>query len=436
MKPLVDGLLTARLVDPCDNDGDDGSVPSAIAIHALYATGPQSPPLGGASRARIRSGGTLPKGASGANGTVQRLLTILFLLIVVGCAVQRWCHHDHGSYLPQWAGSGWGIPSIESMDAEPILKTDNETAEFVVTNGATASPTASPTSSSTAADTASAAASPLTEASASGSTLTEASATATSSALDTALDTAIETAVREAVAALERQIAALEVETAEDESPRHKAALLEELLSHHRRAADHAAAADVEQRLRGLGAAKFVVGDVVEQLYNANTLKCRILYPFRVEEVHYGTREESSQEPKHAGFDEEHPVPGSQPEGETALVGMHHTYTIVRLSDGRVVEQMPESFLRPYVPYDPDTRALCNVGGADIGEERLFSCSILEYILPGDAKERGATPPPTQHVRIKRDGEAILKSRYRVTIHGRDAEDEAIVAMNRMQHRL
>ena len=121
---------------------------------------------------------------------------------------------------------------------------------------------------------------------------------------------------------------------------------LTDILSRHHKDA----AADAEAVDQLVEAAKFRVGEVVEQIYNTHSMRSRILYPLQVEEIHHPDRGE----------------------------GMPQ-YTLVRLVDGYRVKRAPESSLRQYLPYSQDTVVACNVGG--YGKTQiLLPCSIQEYI--------------------------------------------------------
>lgn len=121
------------------------------------------------------------------------------------------------------------------------------------------------------------------------------------------------------------------------------------LSRHHNDAAADAEA--VEQRVE---AAKFRVGEVVEQIYNTHSLRSRVLYPLQVEEINFTEQDEDRGE--------------AMPR-----------YTLVRLVDGHRVERALESSLRQYLPYSQDTLAACNFGGYGKAQI-LLPCSIREYI--------------------------------------------------------
>mmetsp|Transcript_23174 Transcript_23174/g.48882 ORF Transcript_23174/g.48882 Transcript_23174/m.48882 type:complete len:284 (+) Transcript_23174:183-1034(+) len=125
---------------------------------------------------------------------------------------------------------------------------------------------------------------------------------------------------------------------------------------------------------------KFQVGDVVEQMYNGNTVKNRILYPFQVEEVHFGPLDASD----NSGYDD-----------------ANVRYTLTRLFDGTKTKDVPESFLQDYSPYPQNSKALCNVGGYGAGTEKLVSCTTVDYI---PASESLVTKESKYRVRTK-DGE-------------------------------
>jgi len=230
---------------------------------------------------------------------------------------------------------------------------------------------------------------------------------------------------------LELQLHELEFKIVEEDNNRLKVELLAELLKNHKLNRNHTAATIVEQRLRGLGAAKFEVGGVVEQMYNANTLKNRILYPFRVEEVHFSSWELDDVEENHhhQSLNEDWDRDSSDLRYTTAPpVGIR--YTIVRLLDGFRVKQIPESFLRQYLPYPQDSKALCNVGGYGIGQERLVSCTIIDYILPPSKPLTGK-----EHVRIKKE-EEVLKAEYRVRIRREEEDVEDNLPIGKAQRQL
>ena len=111
----------------------------------------------------------------------------------------------------------------------------------------------------------------------------------------------------------------------------------------------------------------FHVGEIVEQLYNVDySSKVRILYPYKVEEVHNNG-------------------------------GNDVRYTIVRFVDGLRLRKLPESRLRQYLPYEEDTMAACNVGGYG-KEHQLFPCFVQEYM--SEEKE----------YRVRIDGEEMTLS--------------------------
>jgi len=203
---------------------------------------------------------------------------------------------------------------------------------------------------------------------------------------------------------LERhQLSEEEYQITEEENSQLKVELLAELLKSHELNRNCTAATKVEQRLQRVE--KFQVGDVVEQMYNANTVKTRILYPFQVEEIHVGPND---------------------PQGvnENSDNDSNVQYTIVRLLDGFRVEKIPESFLRQYAPYPQDSKALCNVGEYGIGKERLVPCAIVDYIPPIKplmAKE---------HARIKKEEEH--EAEYRVRIREKE-EIEQNLPMGKLQ---
>ena len=225
---------------------------------------------------------------------------------------------------------------------------------------------------------------------------------------------------------LESQLSDLERTLYEEEDSKLRIELLIELLKSHRLNQNHAAAAAVEMKLRG--AAKFNVGDAIEQLYNANTMRNRILYPFKVVDVHVtheerevGASRRLNEEPDEDD-DEEEDEDDAPPAG-----GIR--YTIVRLLDGYRAENIPESFLRRYVPYEQDTRALCNVGGYGMGQEHMSPCSVVEYIPPEGLEEPS---DDDVYVRVKKE-EDVLLSRYRVRTIREEGEVVEVVSMEKIQ---
>ena len=257
---------------------------------------------------------------------------------------------------------------------------------------------------------------------------------------------------------LESQLASLERSTSGEESHSHKRlGLLAELLRSHRASAtlhgseDADAIADVETRLRG--AARYGVGEAVEQVFNANTLRNRVLYPFRVEDVTYVegaprpeaaraerriqrlnddekfVEEDSGDDPmvEEDSGDEDEPraddidlVDGSGP-------GIR--YTLVRLLDGFVVKNVPESFLRRYEPYEPGARALCNLGDDALGQIVVSPCRVVEYLPPDEDEMDDDT-----YMRTRREA---VKAEYRVKTRRPEGEEvEANLPIGKLQMQL
>lgn len=101
------------------------------------------------------------------------------------------------------------------------------------------------------------------------------------------------------------------------------------------------AAKELEQMLKMT--AKFQVGDIVEMIYNEYTTKNRVVYPFRVEEIHEVSKEQDCATDVTLNDNSD----GIQ-------------YTLIRLVDGRRLEKLPEATLRQYLPYEQNTRPHAN----------------------------------------------------------------------------
>lgn len=135
--------------------------------------------------------------------------------------------------------------------------------------------------------------------------------------------------------------------------------------------------AEVEQQEPFCEVTKFQVGDIVEQIYNVHSMKSRVLYPYRIEEI-------------------------QQQDGFGECGGIR--YSLVRLIDGFRIENTPESSLRHYLPYTQDAKALCNVGGFGLAQ-KLFPCSIQEVYISGHAQ-------------------STTKAEYLVTVQGEGGKEE------------
>lgn len=140
------------------------------------------------------------------------------------------------------------------------------------------------------------------------------------------------------------------------------------------------------------GVTKFKVGDVVEQVYNAHTRKSRILYPFRVEEIHFVQNPEYEEDDIDLSAYDEIPLDLNI---NAECGGIR--YSIVRLVDGFVIEHVPESSFRHYLPYSHDAKVLCNVGGYEPSNQLLFPCSIQEVYI--------SSPTELEYHVIVRDNE-------------------------------
>ena len=93
------------------------------------------------------------------------------------------------------------------------------------------------------------------------------------------------------------------------------------------------------------------------------TTKNRVVYPYRVEEIHFA--QESDEEERAIDIKDEDCCDAIR-------------YTTVRLNDGHRVQLAQESYLRKYIPYSQDTVAVCNIGGYGTAQ-MLAPCSIQEY---------------------------------------------------------
>lgn len=364
---------------------EDVSEDAVIAINAHYL--PEPLPL--IETQRVKRLGVVQ------NSTIKRLCCVFFILVAAGHAIALWCHHGHGSYLPTASlsrlttrlrqGHRGGFPSHYHTD-EPITP---DPAKGII------------------------------------------------------IPPVIST--RNTIIELEHQLKDLTDEISEDENDGRKLDLLIELLKSHVANSNDEAAAEVEQRLRGM--ATYQVGDVVEQLYNANTMRNRVLHPFRIEDVHFTQHEEG----KEAGAqqrrlnedrdEDDEESDGSDDNGShnlsyTASTRVGIRYTIVRLLDGYRLANIPESFLRLYVPYENDTSAICNLGGLDIGQELSVPCSIVEYVpnimMMESSKDTDGTK---NHVRIKEEEESMTKAEYRVRMKraGDSEEIEENMSMGKIQ---
>ena len=202
-----------------------------------------------------------------------------------------------------------------------------------------------------------------------------------------------------------------ELQIVEEENGRIKTNSLVHLLKSRKSDRNRTIAAKADQRPHRVE--KFQVGDVVEQLYNANTVKNRVLQPFQVEELHAGPWEEDD-DSQSLNEDSDSEL------GNASVPLIEARYTIVRLVDGFRVKQIPEPFLRKYVPYSQDSEALCNVGGCGIGKERIVSCTIIEYISP-------------KKPLAGNEEKDVLEAEYRVRIR---EEEEIVLGLRKLQRRL
>ena len=191
---------------------------------------------------------------------------------------------------------------------------------------------------------------------------------------------------------LEKKLEELDVQRAD---------LLLELAKSHRLHLNEEAAKEADEKL--LGSSKFKVGNVIEQIYNSSSRKSRVLFPYRVTEIHFD--QEADDEMDDSDLKDED------------CGGIR--YTIVRLSDGFKIERAPESFLREYLPYPQDARGvLCDVGG-EVGimaEQLIIPCSVQEYIMNEEM--------------------SLEKAMYRVRLSGSgEGEDEVeqILSMEKLQ---
>ena len=188
----------------------------------------------------------------------------------------------------------------------------------------------------------------------------------------------------------ERQLAKIDIKEVD---------LLAELLTSHKLNGNEAAAAEVERKL--MDAAKFKVGDVVEQIYNAYSMKSRMLYPFVVEEITFAHNSE---------------------EEDSSIPEMHYTqewsdcggirYTVVRLVDGFRMRQIPERSLRTYLPYREDANALCSIGGNGPSAQKFAPCTVGMYV-------------------VNEEGTEATEARYRVRIRGE--EEDRTLSMDKLQ---
>mmetsp|Transcript_35088 Transcript_35088/g.74040 ORF Transcript_35088/g.74040 Transcript_35088/m.74040 type:complete len:420 (-) Transcript_35088:202-1461(-) len=377
-----DCLLTAE-----DNDGHLGYSSSSyadsvvIAINALYHQEPLSsfPPLQPITRRRKILAGS-------KNGILQQLVGMLLILNFLGFCMARLCPYSHGCLRD--------FPSLSATASIWIGRL--EIGRYIFPR--------------------------LEE-----QLLDDADAITINTNNNEPFSKLIE---------LEAELHELESSLSDADNVRYKVELLAELLKNHWNHHNYTAADDVEQRLRGLGAAKYEPGDVVEQLYNANTLQNRILYPFKVVKVHFDVWEETDQkngQQSTHGSKEEDIASGHRygyghildysisddhsseaksdaQQQRAQVVGIR--YTIVRLLDNFVVRQIPESFLRRYVFYAAGTHALCNLGGSGMGQTRLMSCYIEECAL-SNRDNKG----DFQHVMVRKERqEKVLNAHYRVSI--------------------
>jgi len=163
---------------------------------------------------------------------------------------------------------------------------------------------------------------------------------------------------RRQVAQEQLQLSEQEYQIVEEENSGLRVELLAELLVN-RNSSDRSCASVTKEEKLLQRVEKFQVGEIVEQIYNGNTVKSRILYPFQVEEVHLG------------------PLDLSDNNGDNEV---NIRYTLTRLNDGTKAKDVPEAFLKEYSPYPQDSKALCNVGGSGAGKEKLVSCTIVDYI--------------------------------------------------------
>jgi len=157
------------------------------------------------------------------------------------------------------------------------------------------------------------------------------------------------------------QLSEQEYQIVEEEESELRVELLAELLVERDSSNRNCTAAAKEEKLLQR-VEKFQVGDVVEQIYNGNTVKNRILYPFQVEKASVGPFDLQG-----ASEDSDHD-------------DIHVRYTLTRMVDGLQVEDIPESFLRHYSPYSQDSVSLCNLGKNSAGRERVVACTIVDYI--------------------------------------------------------
>lgn len=137
------------------------------------------------------------------------------------------------------------------------------------------------------------------------------------------------------------------------------------------------------------GASKFNIGDIIEQIYNGNTVENRMLYPYKIVAVHFRDKYDNNNErQQHLEIGSSDYISDDEDYDGGEIIGTgkmtpHYIgirYTITRLLDGVTMHSVPELFLKHYHQYTSSLSALCNI--SEIDDAKLVSCMIINYFAP------------------------------------------------------
>jgi len=137
------------------------------------------------------------------------------------------------------------------------------------------------------------------------------------------------------------------------------------------------------------GASKFNIGDIIEQIYNGNTVENRMLYPYKIVAVHFRDKyDNKSERQQHLEIGSSDYISDDEDYDGGEIIGTgkmtpHYIgirYTITRLLDGVTMHSVPELFLKHYHQYTSSLSALCNI--SEIDDAKLVSCMIVNYFAP------------------------------------------------------